>query len=300
MFHEAVDRFLHYLQVVKQASTHTLRNYRIDLMQFSSHLQQQDIALSAIDRKSIREFLSHLAEKNASKKTLARRLSALRSLFRWCQREKLIEKNPLDDIESPKLDKKIPFCLTEEQIIHLFLQPQTETLFGLRDRAMMELFYSSGLRLSELAQMNRDDFDIAACMIRVRGKGKKERVVPVTQAAVHWMERYMTSPQRYQKTPIHEAEQDHEAIFLNRFGKRLTPRSIDRLFQHYLHKSGLVGAITPHTIRHSIATHLLEHGMDLKTIQFLLGHTSLATTTIYTHVSTKLKKETYLAAHPHA
>jgi len=300
MFLEAMNQFLHYLEVVKNASQHTLRNYRIDLTSFFQHGKNVELALATIDRKMLREFLSHLSDKGASKKTVARRLSALRSFFRWCMREKLLEKSPMEELESPKLDKKIPFCLSQEQISQLFCQPDIETLFGLRDRTMMELFYSSGIRLSELAQLNRADFDPAGLQLLVRGKGKKERIVPVTKNAASWIERYLSCPKRYRNESGQKAEADTEALFLNRLGSRLIPRSIDRMFEKYLHKSGLVGDITPHTIRHSIATHLLENGMDLKKIQFLLGHSSLATTTIYTHVSTKLKRQVYDAAHPHA
>ncbi|KAG8173624.1 hypothetical protein JTE90_020978 [Oedothorax gibbosus] len=162
----------------------------------------------------------------------------------------------------------------------------------------MELFYSSGLRLSELIGLNRQDVNIQGLLIKVRGKGKKERVVPITQTAAHWLDNYINHSLRDQDSSSHRREEDPQAVFLNKWGKRLSSRSIDRHFTQYLKASGLAATITPHTIRHTIATHWLEKGMDLKTIQMLLGHNSLATTTIYTQVSSRLKREVYDKAHP--
>lgn len=289
MLASAIDNFLHYLSAIKNASTHTLRNYSIDLRSLLHFAKEKEP-----DRRMIREYVAYLFDQNANKRTIARRLSAMRSFFTYCMREKLIDKNPMEDIELPKLEKKIPVCLQYEQIKILFSQPDTTTLLGFRDRAMMELFYSSGLRVSELAAMNREDFDPETLRIKVRGKGKKERLIPITQNAATWITNYLEYPER------HFVEKDAHAIFLNRHGKRLTTRSIDRTFAQYLQSSGLSGHITPHTIRHTIATNLLENGMDLKTIQHLLGHSSLATTTIYTHVSTKLKQKVYKESHPRA
>lgn len=301
MYATAVEKYLQYLKVVKLASQHTLRNYSIDLQSLDCYLEQQGLSktLQSIDRKVLRGFINSMGM-TLAKKSIARRLSALRSFFHFCLQQKLIDKCSIDELDSPKQDKKIPFCLTKEQITQLFSLPDTNGLFGLRDRAMMELLYSSGLRISELAELNRADLDLSNRLTKVRGKGKKERVLPFTANAADWITRYLESPLRYSDGTRITKEQDHEAIFLNRHGKRLTTRSMDRIFKQYLHKSGIAGSVTPHTIRHSIATHLLENGMDLKTIQFLLGHSSLATTTIYTHVSTKLKRSVYEATHPHA
>jgi integrase/recombinase XerC len=164
----------------------------------------------------------------------------------------------------------------------------------------MELLYSSGLRISELTQLNRKDLDLKQCTLRVMGKGKKQRIVPITNNAAKWLNDYLNHSERYLDGEYHIAEQDSEAVFLSRWGKRITVRSVDRHFAKYLVASGLSAEVTPHTIRHTIATHWLEKGMDLKTIQVLLGHNSLATTTIYTQVSTKLKREVYDKAHPSA
>ena len=206
----------------------------------------------------------------------------------------------MDEIESPRLDKTLPVSLSYDQIQRLFDMPDTGTYLGFRDRCIMELFYSSGLRVSELVLLDRQDFNPAELLLKLKGKGKKERIVPITDNAAEWISAYLCHPERTLDGSLHLAQKDSEAIFLNRWGERLSPRSVDRKFDLYLKQSGLAGKVTPHTIRHTIATHWLESGMDLKTIQLLLGHTSLNTTTIYTHVSPKFKREAYDKAHPRA
>lgn len=285
-----ISDFINYLKVVKDASEHTLRNYSIDLSHF--HTFVKEIPFETIERRHIREYLASLYEAGKSKKTCARKLSSLRSFFHYLLGQKKIEKSPVEEIELPKLDKKIPPAISYEQVKALFDQPDTNELLGFRDRTLMELLYSSGLRVSELAGLNKSDLDASSRIIRVRGKGKKERITPITHQSLDWILRYLSHPERQ--------ERDTDAIFLNKFGSRLTTRSIDRLFQSYLKKTGLSLRITPHTIRHTIATHWLENGMDLKTIQLILGHSNLATTTIYTQVSSKLKKKVYDESHPRA
>lgn len=295
------EKYLRFLSSVKNASPHTIRSYAIDIKSLTEFLQKKNISLLAqITRQEIRQFLLYLAQSGVQKKTVVRRLSALRSFFRFCMKEKLIEKSPLEDIESPKVPKKVPTCLTYEQVQRLFDAPQITTYLGLRDRCILELLYSSALRVSEVAMLSRSDFYPKELLIRLKGKGKKERVIPLTKNAADWLCRYLDYPKRAQKEKDHLQEMDKEAIFLNRNGTRLSTRSLDRRFYRYFLMSGLSGKVTPHTIRHTIATHWLENGMDLKTIQLLLGHKSLATTTIYTRVSPKLKKEVYDRTHPRA
>lgn len=297
------EKFLLHMRVVKMASPHTLRNYKMDLEQFtefSLSFIKGPFTLSQIDKKLIRAYLADLHIKLAKKRTVLRRLSSLRSLFKYLVKEGVIFQSPFDEIEAPKLEKTIPVSITYEQVEHLLSQPDLTSYLGLRDRCIMELFYSSGLRISELVGINREDLDLKQYRLRVLGKGKKERIVPITQHAGTWISRYLEHPDRLQDSKEHQAEKDPIPVFLNKWGTRLTVRSIDRNFKQYLQGSGLVEKITPHTIRHTIATHWLEKGMDLKTIQLLLGHNSLATTTIYTHVSTRLKKEVYEKAHPRA
>jgi integrase/recombinase XerC len=291
-FLEASDRFLNHLKLAKGVSPHTLRSYGLDFRSFALFAKEETKSLDTINKRLIRRYLAHLYETKASTRTVLRRLSALRSFYRFAIREKLVVENPIEEIDSPKKEKRLPISISYTQIEHLFAQPDLTNCLGFRDRAIMELFYSSGLRLSELVGLNRRDFDQKNLILNVYGKGKKMRQAPITETAAKWITDYLKHPDR--------EEEDREAIFLNRWGKRLTTRSVDRNFAAYLKSSGLSERITPHTIRHTIATHWLEHGMDLKTIQLLLGHTSLSTTTIYTHVSPKLKREVYDKTHPRA
>ena len=303
-FMEHRDFFLRYLHSVKNASPHTVRNYRLDLERFEEFslffLQEEKIQLKTLSKRLIRAYLAHLHAEGAKKRTILRRLSSLRSFFAYLMQEGSIDANPLEDIERVKLEKTLPVSITYEQVEKFFAQPDIHSYLGLRDRCIMELFYSSGLRISEVVSLNRSHIDVKGRALRILGKGKKERVIPITKSALEWVVSYLEHPQRYMDTTDHQAEKDAGAVFLNKWGKRLTVRSIDRSFQQYLRASGLMEKITPHTIRHTIATHWLEKGMDLKVIQTLLGHSSLATTTIYTHVSPKLKKEVYEKAHPRA
>ncbi len=321
----AAIQFLRHLQVVKQASEHTIRNYCLDLEAFKSFVEEHvlnlregerslplkfkdlnelgrdsKLLLSDVDKRVVRSYLADLSAKSAAKRTIVRRLSALRSLFNYLVKERVLSLNPFDEIQSFKLDKTIPPALNYEQVERLFAQPDTSTYLGFRDRCMMELFYSSGLRVSELISLNRADVDEKQGRLRVQGKGRKQRVIPMTKTAAKWIIDYLNHVDRHVDGPLHRAQIDQEAVFLNKWGKRLTVRSVDRKFEQYLLSSGLCGKITPHTIRHTIATHWLEKGMDLKTIQVMLGHSSLATTTIYTQVSSKLKREVYDRAHPRA
>ncbi len=278
-------KFLDHLSVVKNASEHTIRAYSIDLCDFKKFG-------CTWDKKGIRQFLAHLYENKASHKTIMRKISTLRSFFKYLFKEGIIQENPMNEIDSPKKIKKLPVAITYEQIEILFQKPDLTTYLGLRDRCMMELLYSSGIRLSELVGLNHSDFNAKGLVLNIFGKGKKQRIVPITKSAAGWLKKYLEDPER--------EEADPEAIFLNRWGKRLSARSVDRHFQSYLKATGLPQKITPHTIRHTIATHWLEKGMDLKTIQTILGHSSLSTTTIYTHVSPKLKREVYDKTHPRA
>jgi integrase/recombinase XerC len=329
MLIRAAYRFIEHLKVVKNASEHTVRNYTIDLNAFKNYLEQEllphwkpedlpekisyssnyqdrfkgkDAALdlSTISKSHIRGFLAHLNQNQSNKRTIVRRLSSLRTFFKYAVSQKIISMNPTEDIETPKLEKRIPVSLSYDHVKKLFEMPDTSNYLGFRDRVIMELFYSSGLRVSELVGLNREDFDRKNLLIKLRGKGKKERIVPITKNAAEWIIAYLEHAERHLDTDGHAAEVDNEAIFLNRLGTRLTLRSVDRNFSKYLKESGLASSITPHTIRHTIATHWLENGMDLKTIQVLLGHSSLSTTTIYTQVSTGLKKQVYDKAHPRA
>lgn len=295
-------KFLEYLRAVKNSSPHTIRNYAIDLASLENFIDDssKEISIDTIDRKTIRNFLAHMSASAHTKKSIVRRLSALRSFFKYAYENQLAKSNPTETLDTPKLDKKIPSTLSYEQVQTLFALPDIHSYLGLRDRAIMELFYSSGLRVSELTSLNRGDIETKNLLIKLKGKGKKERIVPITPNAAEWIHTYLHHPERQIKTDEHLAEVDPQAVFLNKLGQRLSARSVDRNFEVYLKRSGLAGKATPHTLRHSIATHWLENGMDLKTIQVMLGHSALATTTIYTQVSQGLKHKVYQASHPRA
>ncbi len=299
-FSVAAETFLNHLKLAKGVSEHTLRGYSLDFRSFSLFAGDEAKQLGTISKRLIRRYLAHLYETKASTRTVLRRLSALRSFYRYAMREKMVQENPLEEIDSPKKEKRLPVSITYDQVQLLFAQADLSSYLGFRDRAIMELFYSSGLRLSELVGLNRRDFDQRNQVLTIYGKGKKMRQAPITETAAKWLLDYLNHLERHVENKEHDAEKDKEAVFLNKWGRRLSARSVDRNFAAYLRATGLSEKITPHTIRHTIATHWLEHGMDLKTIQLLLGHTSLATTTIYTHVSPKLKREVYDKAHPRA
>ncbi len=329
MYIKACYLFLEHLKVSKNASEHTIRNYSIDLNGLKSFLEKNHLAnekpeklppkirydqsyqdrytanddilnLEDIDRRSIRGFLAFLSANRASKSTIIRKISSLRTFFKWAFCEQIIPFNPTEDIETPKAQKRIPVSLDYHQIQTLFEQPDTSNYLGFRDRTIMELFYSSGLRVSELVALDRGDIDFRNQLIKLKGKGKKERIVPITESAARWIREYLEHEERHHDMDGHHAEENPDAIFLNKLGTRLSSRSVDRKFRGYLISSGLAANVTPHTVRHTIATHWLENGMDLKTIQALLGHSSLSTTTIYTKVSPQLKKQVYDKAHPRA
>lgn len=281
--------FLEYLQMIKNASDHTVRSYSIDLKYFFQYIKNIEIGqIEKISKHHVREYLKSISSKK--RRTIARKISSLRSFFSYCIRKKYVSSNPLEHIYFLKKEKILPKILSYEEIVKFFEIPNTSDYLGIRNRAILELFYSSGLRLSELVFLDVKDVDLHNQMVKVRGKGKKERLVPVTENACLWIKKYLSHKKRDEKK---------KALFLNRHGGRISARSVDRNFKRDLLKSGLTGA-TPHVIRHSIATHWLENGMDLKTIQTLLGHSNLSTTTIYTHVSSKLKKKVYEKTHPRA
>ncbi len=293
-----IEDFLKHLKALRHASIHTLRNYGIDLSHFIQFLEKKEISLKGVHRRLIREYVSELSMSGLKKKSLQRKVSTLRSFFKYLVKFQNFENDPMELIEPMKQSQSVPKALSKDEIQIFFSQPDVETYLGLRDRVILELLYSSGLRVSELQGLNRKDIDFSNRLITVLGKGNKVRIVPMTENCVNWLKNYLNHFERNLKTDAHDCEQDDQAVFLNKFGKRLTTRSIDRLFQEYLQRSGLSSKVTPHVIRHSIATHWLENGMNLKMIQELLGHESLATTQIYTKVSKGYKQEGYAKAHP--
>lgn len=286
-----IDKFINYLKVEKNASGHTVVNYSADLGVFKDFLG--DKGIETVDHLSLRRFLAELRTKNYSKRTIARKLASLRSLFRFLFREGYIKKNPITAISTPKLDKKLPVFLNTAKIDKLLSAPSDKDLSGLRDRALLETLYSSGLRVSELVGLDIDDVDFISGVIKVLGKGSKERIVPIGEPALAAITKYMEKRGE-------EKVKDNKAVFLNTRETRITDRSVRRILDTHVKACSMAEKISPHSLRHSFATHLLDRGADLRSVQELLGHMNLSTTQIYTHVTMDRLKSVYDKAHPRA
>ena len=288
-----VQDFLTFLRAEKNASDHTIKNYAIDLREFSRFLSKKQ--LDEIGYQDIRAFLAVLKSRSYSKSSIARKLACLRSFFKYLARENVLKTNPAAGVATPKREKRLPLFLDSSEVTHLLEAPSKNTWDEKRDKAILETLYSSGLRVSELVGLNHEDIDFFGQLLRVRGKGKKERIVPVGQMAVKAIQNYLTS-----KAPKDGAPGFKKPLYINRSGGRLTDRSVRRMILKYTHRIALNKDVSPHTLRHSFATHMLDRGADLRSVQELLGHENLSTTQIYTHVTTRRLKEAYDAAHPRA
>ncbi len=300
-----VGLFLEFLVTEKGYSDHTCRAYRKDLQDFFSFLTASPrpkkssqkhaltVELDQIDGLMIRGYLGFLYRKN-KKTTIARKLSALRSFFKFLVKRGMITENPAEHVLTPKQDKALPVYLSVDEMFRLLDSIQTYTVLDLRNRAIFETLYSSGVRVSELTGMNLADVDFSAAVVRVFGKGSQQRIVPIGQKALTAIKAYRTrlAKQIGYKTVT------NEPLFLNRFDKRLTPRSIGRILKQLVAAVGLLMPVSPHALRHTFATHMLDAGADLRVVQELLGHKSLSTTQKYTHVSIDHLMETYDKAHP--
>lgn len=296
---EAFSSFARYLQFERNASELTLKSYQEDFESFLDYCRDRLQTIPAVDSigvEELRGFLAYLYECSYAKTTIARRLACLRSFFRYCRRESLIQSNPAQALRTPRIGRSLPKCLDTEEISKILEAPPANTSAGLRDRAILETLYSAGLRVAELAGLNIEDWDQTGNVLRVRGKGRKERIAPVGSFAAKALKNWLDVRQVGEKAKPDEKT----AVFLNKFGRRITTRSIGRMLEKYLLETGLHKKATPHTLRHSFATHLLDGGADLRAVQELLGHKSLTTTQIYTHVSTRRLQETYEQAHPHS
>lgn len=295
----AIARFLQYLRVERNSSTYTIKSYREDLEALAAFLTErfgQAPSPGEIVTLDLRGYLSGLHEQGLAKTTIARRLASMRSFFRFGQREGWAKTNPAKPLRNPRRSRSLPHFLSSDELGKLLEAPPANETLGLRDRAILEVLYSAGLRVSELVGLNEGDLDLAAGIARVRGKGKRERLSPVgsfaVQAVKHWLRVRRVSPR--------EPQGRHAPLFVNRSGRRLTTRSVGRLLEKYLALTGLDRRTTPHTLRHSFATHLLDGGADIRSVQELLGHKSLVTTQIYTHLSTANLRAAYEKAHPRA
>ncbi len=297
---EALAEFLRHLALEKNASPHTVKSYREDLAQaldfFRARLGEQNPAPARLTTRLLRAYLAWLHEQGYAKTTVARRVSAVRSWCRFLCRQGVLSANPADGLRGPRQDKKLPHFLSVEDVTRLLAAPPADTPLGLRDRALLETLYSAGLRVSELTGLNVEDVDLTEGLATVRGKGKKERLALLGPPALAALRRWLDG----RAEVVAELRRAPAALFLNKRGTRLSSRSVGRLLEKYLQQDGLDPRTSPHTLRHSFATHLLDNGADIRSVQELLGHRSLSTTQIYTHVTTHRLQESYEKAHPRA
>jgi integrase/recombinase XerC len=322
-----IQHFLDYLKFERRFSEHTAKAYSADLKQFgeflvsaseTSHMdnepfsssdhqgnsatavaipvqQKVDELLLSAGIDSVRAYLAFLNEKQCSKATIARKLATLRSFYKFLVKRNQLTSNPVEAVSTPKQYKKPPRFLDYEEVKKLLDTPSLDNWFGSRDRAIMETLYSTGIRVSELVALNMDDVDFMGEVVHVRGKGKKERIAPVSSSALQVIQHYM---EYRNKRAQYDVNFDSKVLFVNKFGKRLSTRSVRRKMGKYIKMAGLDSALSPHTLRHSFATHMLNNGADVRSVQKLLGHQSLLTTQIYKHLTTTKLKDVYENAHP--
>lgn len=284
-----------YLRHERNASPHTISSYRIDLTQLAQYLETRKVRLRAVDNVVLRGFLADLHQKKRSKTSIARKLAATRSFFQFCLKRGWLEDNPAKVVATPKTDQHVPAFLSEGEMEKFLELPGEKDVLGARDRAILELFYGAGIRLSELVGINLEDISLSEKMLRVRGKGKKERLVPFGRKAEESVAAYLRL-----RIMIPEKNAGEKALFLNYQGTRITPRSVERLVAKYIRRTAIRRKLSPHSLRHSFASHLLSRGADLRVIQELLGHESLATTQKYTHLDLKQLLDVYRKSHPRA
>ena len=296
LMQEVFNKYINYLEAERNVSPYTVRNYTTDLLGFFQFLRDEGIgSLKEVDRHTLRDYLSQLMEQGFVKASIARKLSAIRSFYRYLLREEMIATSPVANTSSPKLDRRLPSFLTIEEMNRLLEAPDLPTPQGQRDRALMELLYASGLRVSELVNLNLEQIDLETREIRVWGKGSKERMVLMGKPAANALTTYLN-----QGRPKLLGEKRSNALLLNRYGQRLAERRVQRILEKYAKIAGIDRRVHPHMLRHTFATHLLDGGADLRVVQELLGHASLSSTQIYTHVSKSQAKKVYLSAHPMA
>jgi integrase/recombinase XerC len=288
-----LGEFLSYLRHERNVSPHTLAAYRRDLEQFAAYLREKGVKLAEADSAILRGFLVSLHERRQKKSTVARKLAAVRSLLQYAVKRRWRGDNPARLLTGPKQDRPVPSFLSEPETAAFLELPGGDDFLGLRDRAFLELLYATGMRVSELTALNLDDIGFGERLARVRGKGRKERIVPFGRKAEERLRAYLGARAGLRALPDGE-----RAVFVSRRGARLTSRSVQRAMDKHLRRSAIRRNISPHSLRHSFASHLLGRGADLRVIQELLGHESLATTQKYTHLDLRQLLETYRKSHP--
>lgn len=291
---EYLDRYVRHLKVERNLSPFTIRNYSSDILGFYAFLKREEIkSLISVDHSIIRNYLGQLLDNGTVRASISRKMSALRSFFRYLNNQGIIPDDPVSRVSGPKREKRLPSFLSTEEIISLLSAPDTSTPQGIRDLAILELMYASGLRISELSSLNTNSVEMETRQIRVWGKGSKERMVLMGQPAALVMEQYI----KYGREKLLR-QNVTDALFLNRYGKRIAERRIQYLIKKYAEKAGIKTRVHPHMLRHTFATHMLDGGADLRVVQELLGHSNLASTQVYTHVTRSQMRSRYLEAHP--
>ena len=299
MMDNAIARFLRYMQAERNSSELTIKSYREDLESLLEHFRDslgRVPQVSEIDPPQMRQYVALLHQAEYAPASISRKLASARSFFRFAQREGLCQSNPAKPLRNPRRQRKLPHYLTTSEIGELLSSPETDDPLGMRDRAILETLYSAGLRVSELVGLGDRDLDLNEGLARIRGKGKKERLSPLGSYAIAAIEQW----RRVRHLSAAAAKLANPPLFVNKFGNRLTTRSVARMLEKYLKLTGLDLRTSPHTLRHSFATHLLDRGADIRSVQELLGHQSLITTQIYTHLSTSGLRAAYEKAHPRA
>ncbi|MFG0268024.1 MAG: tyrosine recombinase XerC [Rhodopirellula sp. JB055] len=294
----AITRFLQHMATERNASDLTIKAYREDLFAFAEWIGQADVGrvqLDSLTPQQLRQFQAALQQAGYARSTISRKLASLRSFFKFAMREGLATSNPAKPLRNPRSNRKLPHVLTSDEVGRLLVAPPAVSESGLRDRAILETMYSSGLRVSELVGLRDGDLDFSQGITRVRGKGRKERISPLGSFAIKAIQAYAG---RRSRSPESEKLGRLAPVFVNRFGNILTTRSVGRMLEKYIAKAELDSRTSPHTLRHSFATHLLDRGADIRSVQELLGHKSLTTTQIYTHVSAANLRQVYEKAHP--
>ena len=289
-----IDSFADSLWLSEGLARNTLESYRRDARQFDAWLAKRGKALTAADENDLREYLVHqVAEKKSAPRTTARLVSSLKRLFAWMLREDIIRHDPSGDIESPKLPRSLPKSLSEQEVEKLLAAPDIETPLGLRDKAMLETLYASGLRVTELVSLRIAQVSLEMGVLRILGKGSKERLTPLGQEAIEWIDRY----QKEARPALLDAKKS-DALFVTGRGTSMTRQSFWHLIKRHAFHAGIAQNISPHTLRHAFATHLINHGADLRVVQLLLGHSDITTTQIYTHVALERLKQLHAKHHP--
>lgn len=298
MTRDAVEEYLHFLRVERQLSANTVASYQKDIESYvtSLFIKQQLENFDDVERFHILNHLKELQESGKSARTASRHISSIRSFHQFLLREKRCSNDPTVHLELPKIEQKLPKILSIEEIDRLLQVPNTQKAAGRRDRAMLELLYATGMRISECIALNREDIHLTMGFVRVFGKGGKERIIPLGRTAIEACTIYLNQTRGL----LEDAKFRNEALFLNQRGKRLTRQGVWKLLKGYALKSGIQQEITPHILRHSFATHLIENGADLRAVQELLGHADISTTQIYTHVSKARLSDVYNQFHPRA